>query len=134
VVLFPKNVKCNFGDSDSIVMYICNKIGNFENYNYKSAINISYSLVYLSYIFNICFKLCYFPKSWKHANVISIPKPDKDHSNPSSYRSISLLSSIRKIFEWVILKRLNNFISLNNIWPNHQFGFRRAHSKMLKIH
>jgi hypothetical protein len=40
--IVTKNVKCNFGDYDSIVMYICSKISNFENHNYKSAINISY--------------------------------------------------------------------------------------------
>lgn len=86
------------------------------------------ALVYLTYIINSCIKLCYFPKSWKHAFVIPIPKPGKDLSNPSSYRPISLLSSISKVFERVILKRLNDFISSNTILPNHQFGFRKAHS------
>jgi Reverse transcriptase (RNA-dependent DNA polymerase)/Endonuclease-reverse transcriptase len=86
------------------------------------------ALVFLTYIFNSCLKLCYFPKIWKHAIVIPIPKPGKDLTNPSSYRPISLLSSISKIFERVILKRLNDFISSNNVLPNHQFGFRRAHS------
>ena len=86
------------------------------------------ALVYLTYIFNSCFKLSYFPKVWKHAIVIPIPKPGKDLSNPSSYRPISLLSTISKIFERTILKRLNDFISSNNILPHHQFGFRRAHS------
>ena len=26
------------------------------------------------------------PKSWKEATVIPIPKPDKDHTDPSNYR------------------------------------------------
>jgi Reverse transcriptase (RNA-dependent DNA polymerase) len=86
------------------------------------------ALVFLTYIFNSCVKLSYFPKSWKHANVIPVPKPGKDPSNPSSYRPISLLSSISKIFESVVLKRLLNFITSNNVLPNHQFGFRTAHS------
>jgi hypothetical protein len=67
------------------------------------------ALVFLTHIFNSCFKLSYFPKSWKHANIIPVPKPGKDLSNPSSYRPISLLSSISKSFERVILKRLQNF-------------------------
>jgi hypothetical protein len=39
-----------------------------------------------------------------------------------------LLSSISKIFERVILKRLQNFITANNVLPNQKFGFRTAHS------
>jgi hypothetical protein len=38
----------------------------------------------------------YFPKFWKHANVIPVPKAGKDSSNPFSYHPISLLTSISK--------------------------------------
>jgi hypothetical protein len=82
------------------------------------------AVVYLTYVFNSCIKLCYFPKVWKHTSVIPIPKPGKDHSNPSNYRPIILLSSISKVFEKIILKRLQDLISANNILPDHQFGFR----------
>jgi hypothetical protein len=58
--------------------------------------------------------------------VIPIPKPGRDNLDPSNYRPISLLSSISKILERVILKRLNAFISGHNVLPNHQFGFRAA--------
>jgi hypothetical protein len=85
------------------------------------------AFVYLAYVFNSCIKLCYFPKIWKHASVIPILKPGKDHSTtPSTYRPI--MSSISKVFERIILKRLNGFISTVNILPDHQFGFRVAHS------
>jgi hypothetical protein len=47
--------------------------------------------------------------------VLLIPKPGRDHSDPSNYRPISLLSSINKILERVILKRLNAFISGHNV-------------------
>jgi hypothetical protein len=56
--------------------------------------------------------------------VIPIPKPSRDNLDPSNYRPISLLSSISKILERVILKRLNAFIFGHNVLPNHQFGFR----------
>jgi hypothetical protein len=82
--------------------------------------------VYLSYVYNSCIKLWYFPKIWKHASVIPIPKPGKDHSNPINYRPI--MSSISKVFKFIILKRLNGFISPVNILHDHQFGFRVAHS------
>jgi hypothetical protein len=41
---------------------------------------------------------------------------------------LSLLSFISKILERVILKRLNAFISVHNVLPKSQFGFRPAHS------
>jgi hypothetical protein len=86
------------------------------------------ALVYLTYIFNSCIKLSFFPKSWKHALVVPIPKPGKDRTNPSNYRPISLLSSLSKIFERTLLKKLNSLITSNNIIPNHQCGFRASHS------
>jgi hypothetical protein len=60
--------------------------------------------------------------------VISIPKPGMDHYNPSNYRPISLFSSISKVFERIILKRMNGFISTVNILPDHLCGFRMVHS------
>jgi hypothetical protein len=60
--------------------------------------------------------------------VIPIPKLGRDQSDPSNYRHIKFLSYISKIFERVILKRLDTYISGHNILPNHQFGFRAAHS------
>jgi hypothetical protein len=86
------------------------------------------ALVFLTFLFNGCLKLSYFPSKWKHSKVIPIPKPNKDHSDPSNFRPISLLSSISKVFERVLLKRFNAFLSNHNFLPHHQFGFRAAHS------
>jgi hypothetical protein len=60
--------------------------------------------------------------------VIPIPKPNKAYSDPSKFHPISLLSSIRKVFKRVILKRFNDFLSNHNLLPHYQFGFRVAHS------
>lgn len=57
-------------------------------------------------IFHGCLNLNHFPSSWKKATVITLPKPGKDLTNPSKYRSISLLPSISRIFEKIIQKRL----------------------------
>jgi hypothetical protein len=67
------------------------------------------AVVYLTYVFNSCIKLWYFPKIWNHASAIRIPKPGKDHSNPSNYRPISLLSSISKVLDsgWPTLHPTN---------------------------
>ena len=83
---------------------------------------------YLKFIINSCLKLNHFPKIWKHAKVIPIPKPGKPAHEVSSYRPISLLSSISKILERVLLRRINDHLDENNIIPNQQCGFRTGRS------
>lgn len=85
-------------------------------------------LVMLTKIFNACLTLCYFPRTWRHAFVTAIPKPQKDATVPSNYRPISLLSSTSKVFERVILHRINSFLSSGNYIPYEQFGFQAGHS------
>lgn len=79
-------------------------------------------------IFNLCLKKCYFPKAFKKAKVIPIPKPGKDHRQAGNYRPISLLSNLGKILERVIYNRINTFFEDNNTIAPQQFGFRSQHS------
>jgi hypothetical protein len=72
--------------------------------------------------------LAYFPVKWKNAKVVPILKPDKNPSDASSYRPISLLSSISKLFEKIILTRMMLHINENSIFADEQFGFRHGHS------
>jgi len=58
-------------------------------------------------IFNSVLRFHPFPQVWKHAREISILKPGKDPALPSSYRPISLLDTIGKLFENILL---NNFL------------------------
>lgn len=82
----------------------------------------------LTDIFNACLKLGYFPETFKTVKVIPVAKPGKNVKLPSSYRPISLLSSIGKIFEKLILNRILRHAEANNIIPPEQFGFRTQHS------
>ncbi|GFT99153.1 RNA-directed DNA polymerase from mobile element jockey [Trichonephila clavipes] len=66
----------------------------------------------------------YFPDAWKHAIITLLPKKGKDTKLAINYRPISLLSSIGKIFEKIILSRLKEHANNNNIIPNFQHGFR----------
>lgn len=79
-------------------------------------------------IFSACIKICYFPDGWKHAKVLPIPKSGKELSKASNYRPISLLNALSKIFEKILVKRINAHLYSNNIIPNEQFGFRYNHS------
>ncbi|KAL3267675.1 hypothetical protein HHI36_024319 [Cryptolaemus montrouzieri] len=70
----------------------------------------------------------HYPSNWKTAEAIMIPKTGKPKNDPSSYRPISLLSSMSKVIEKLIYKRLRNFAEQKNIIPSHQFGFRSEHA------
>lgn len=85
-------------------------------------------VVQLTRVFNACIQLGHFPKCWKTAKIIPIPKPGKNPTDPSSYRPISLLNAIGKVFEKIISYRMTSFIQDNNILPPEQFGFVFEHS------
>lgn len=54
-----------------------------------------------------------------------IPKPLKDPTLPDSYRPISLLNTLSKLLERIILNRLLKFINSNQILNVYQCGFRK---------
>lgn len=66
--------------------------------------------------------------SEKVAKVILVPKPGKPKQEVSSYRPISLLPVIGKVFERCIYRHLADFLRAKDILRNHQFGFRAGHS------
>lgn len=84
-------------------------------------------------IFNRCIELNYFPTQFKIAKVIPIPKVNKPKHDPKSYRPISLLSNVGKLFERIIYKRLNDFASENELTTNEQFGFKKEHSAVHQV-
>jgi len=88
----------------------------------------------LMYIFNTILRLDYWPTSLKRAQVIMIPKPEKNPTDVSSYRPISLLPIISKVLEKLILKRINKGKNPHYWIPHHQFGFRQAHSTVQQCH
>jgi hypothetical protein len=83
---------------------------------------------YLTQIFNAVMLTGHFSAQWKVAQIILILKPGKPPNDPRSYRPISLLPILSKVFEKLLLNRLIPFIVHRNLIPNHQFGFRQRHS------
>jgi len=63
-----------------------------------------------------------------------IQKPNKPPQSPTSYRPISLLPILGKMFEKLLLRRLYPLLESQNIIPNHQFGFRSEHSTIQQCH
>lgn len=92
------------------------------------------AIVKLTYIINAAFRLKHVPSIWKVAEIIMITKPKKPPNKVQSYRPISLLSVLAKLFEKLLLKRLKPIIDNKNLVPVHQFGFRNKHSTLDQIH
>jgi len=84
-------------------------------------------------IFNAILVTHHFPTVWKHDRVISILMPGKDPALPSSYRPISLLDTIGKLFEKILLSRILHEVNVRGLLRNEQFGFRPRHSTSLQL-
>ncbi|GFU79015.1 acyl-CoA dehydrogenase family member 11 [Trichonephila clavipes] len=81
-------------------------------------------LLFITLLINQLFKNNYFPDSWKTAVVIPILKPDKNPELAQNYRPISFLSSLSKVYEFVLLRRLNQHCAASNMIIPQQYGFR----------
>jgi hypothetical protein len=77
---------------------------------------------------NGMFRLRHFPAHWKTANVIFIPKPEKNPKFSQNHRPIGLLSRVGKVIEKLIHFRLAKVTHANHTIPDEQFGFRPKHS------
>lgn len=85
-------------------------------------------IIAITYVMNACITLSYFPSTWKEALTIPIRKPGKPSSEISSYRPISLLPTLGKVLERILLARINIHLYDSQLIPPTQFGFRPNHS------
>ena len=77
-----------------------------------------------------CLNTNIIPHIWKLANIVSIPKPNKDIDKGTSYRPISLLSVIAKTME----KSLLSYITANIPNTPTQRGYKTQHSTVTALH
>ena len=88
------------------------------------------SILLLLDIFNNIWTQKIFPHSWRQATIVPIPKPGKDHTNPSNYRPIALTSCLCKLMEKLVNKRLMWFLETNKKISKFQSGFRKNRSTL----
>lgn len=84
-------------------------------------------------LFNSIIRTGHYPEQWKVAQIQVFLKPGKPPHEPSSYRPISILPILSKVFEKLLLSRLRPHIATNNLVPDHQFGFRQQHSTVEQV-
>ena len=68
-----------------------------------------------------------FPDAWKYAEVIPLPK-ESNHEEPTNNRPLSLLPTISKICEKVVLNQFSSYLTKNKRLNCHQSGNRKYHS------
>jgi hypothetical protein len=85
-------------------------------------------------MYNSILRLGHLPLQWKYALVIIIAKPGKPLQQPNSYRPISLLPLLSKIFERLLIIRIHASMPKDELLPLHQFGFREGHSTIQQCH
>ena len=111
-----------------IQSFISKTSSGFDNISNKLLKNILPGVITpLTILINQSIKEGIFPNLLKQAKVIPLYK-NKDKDNPNNYRPISLLSSVSKVFEKVIHKRIYKFLEQTKIFNPLQFGFRSNHS------
>ncbi len=79
-------------------------------------------------LFNACLEHGVFPRAWKQASLIFLPKGGKDSSDSKSYRPISLLPVTGKLYERLVKRRLSDTALGPDMISDRQFGFRAGMS------
>jgi hypothetical protein len=75
-------------------------------------------------LFNRCLKEKQVPGGWRHSVVTMLLKSGQDPSCLSSYRPISMTPCIARLFERLVLLRLQRHLKSNHILISNQSGFR----------
>jgi exonuclease III len=78
----------------------------------------------LSLLFSGSLSVGYLPSRWKAAWIRMIPKPGKPGSSPSDFRPIALTSTLGKLLERIVARRLEAFCDARGLLPAEQSGFR----------
>ena len=83
----------------------------------------------ISNLYKIIVELAYTPKNWLISNLVFLPKPGKDdYKKAKSYRGISLMQTLLKGLERLILWELEENTLKNNPICKTQYGFKKGTS------
>ena len=87
----------------------------------------------LSLLFNLSLSEEVYPSQWKEAVVVPFYKKKGNKSDLCSYRPISLLSCISKVFGRLVKAQLLEFCMAENVIPDCQFGFLPGRSTVWQL-
>ena len=84
-------------------------------------------------LFNLCISTNQIPSEWKVAYVTPVLKPKSLKSSLDSYRPISVITPIAKIFERLLDTQIRDYLESNLLLHDNQFGFRKSRSCELAL-
>ena len=84
----------------------------------------------LLYLFNVSWHSGCVPTDWKTGDIRPILKPERSPSSIGSYRPICMLSTIGKLMERILQRRLEYFLESQFKLGEAQYGFRQEKSTM----
>jgi hypothetical protein len=76
-------------------------------------------------VINASFEQGVYPSKLKIAKIIPLFKNKGNKEDPNQYRPIAILPSFSKVFGKIFSKRLISFFDQNNLFYEHQHGFRK---------
>ena len=78
----------------------------------------------LAELFNKCLKESCFPDCWKVSSVVLVFKNVGESSTAKSYRPVSLLSVVSKVFEKLVNNMIVDHLKKCGLFSDSQYGFR----------
>ena len=117
---------------ENITAFVSNRRNTapgFDGITYRHIKESPYTLLHLlALIYTFILRTGFIPPEWKTSKTLMFLKPDKPLSHVSSYRPIQLTSTLSKILEKILVKRLHLHLQTHNLLPLHQAGFRPSFS------
>lgn len=86
-----------------------------------------YIIPFITHIINTCILENYFPNLWKTSVVIPLPKVSQPNEL-KHLRPISILPPLSKVLERILSNQLKNHLTIYDILPSTQSGFRKNYS------
>lgn len=75
-----------------------------------------------------------FPEEWKRAVLVLIPKSGRDQRDANGFPPICLMDTMGKLYETLILQRLEQEVEITGRLNAAQFGFPKGRSAIGAIH
>ena len=82
---------------------------------------------HITHILNLSIESGTVPLEFKKARVVPLFKKGCKR-DPNNYRPVSILCSLSKVLEKIVLDQINEFVTKNDIIYELQSGFRKSHS------
>ena len=80
-------------------------------------------------LFNVVLNTGLIPSEWNIGIIIPLYKNKGAANDPNNYRGITLLSSVGKLFTFIINTRLTNYLNNVGLLGEDQAGFRAGYSR-----